>query len=333
VNKDYYRYLCCPKCEGDLDMHIAAEDDQGVKDGDLTCRDCGLVYPIVEYIPRFVPMDTYASSFGFEWQRFSKLRSDRYNKSTIIRDTILRRSGWDAEHLRGKLVLECGCGGGNDTEALLGMGANLVSIDLSSRSAEVTRQNNEGRGNLLVVQGDIAQLPIKKRAFDVVYCHRVIQHTPSPERSFRSMVQRAADDGEMFLHSYSTRLKSMLHYKYLLRPVTKRMDHDKVLRLLYRYGPSLYRLVGWVQSHHLKFLRRAIPFDNLDSYLAKHGAQLTDEEKFEFSLTNVFDALTPTYDIPASARTVGRWFGEAGFEAINVRRRKPVVVVASRRGM
>lgn len=145
------------------------------------------------------------------------------------------------------------------------------------------------------------------------------------------MVQRVADDGEMFLHSYSTRLRSMLHYKYLLRPVIKRMSHEKVLRMLYRYGPFLYRLVGWVQRNHLKFLRRVIPFDNLDGHLDKHGAQLSDQEKFEYSLTNVFDALTPEYDIPASARTVRKWFSEAGFGTINVRRKKPVVVVGSRR--
>ena len=330
MNREYYRYLCCPKCQADLDMHVRAEDARGIRDGDLTCRNCAVAYPIVGYIPRFTPMDTYASSFGFQWERFSRLRSDRYNKSSIVRNTILRRSGWDAEHLRGKLLLECGCGGGNDTEALLGLGANIVSIDFSSRSVDTARKNNLGHDNLLIIQADIAELPIKTRAFDVVYCHRVIQHTPDPERSFRSMVQRVADDGEMFLHSYSTRLKSMLHCKYLLRPVTRRMSHEKVLKLLYRYGPFLHRLVGWVQSHHLKFLRRAIPFDNLDSYLDKYGAQLTDEEKFEFSLMNVFDALTPAYDIPASARTVRKWFSEAGFRTINVRRKKPVVVVASR---
>jgi len=311
-------------------LEVRADDDQGIRAGELACRACEIIYPIVDYIPRFVPQENYASSFAFQWERFAKLRSDRYNKSAIIRGTILRRSGWSADRFKGKLLLECGCGGGNDTEALLDLGANVVAFDYSG-SVDVARRINLGRDNILIVQADIAKLPIRKRTFDIVYCHRVIQHTPNPERSFRSIVQRVADDGEMFLHSYSTRLSSMLHYKYVLRPITKRMSHEKVLRLLYRYGPFLYRLAGWVQDHHLKPLRRVIPFDNLDGHLAKGDAQLTDRERFEYSLANVFDALTPEYDIPSSAESVCRWFEQAGYRMIDVRRKKPVVVVGSRR--
>ena len=58
MNRDYYRYLCCPKCEGELDLEIIADDETGIEVGDLTCRDCRLVYPIIDYIPRFVPSES-----------------------------------------------------------------------------------------------------------------------------------------------------------------------------------------------------------------------------------------------------------------------------------
>jgi hypothetical protein len=42
----------------------------------------------------------------------------------LICNTILRRSGWEKEHFNGKLLLECGCCAGHDTEALLNMSAS-----------------------------------------------------------------------------------------------------------------------------------------------------------------------------------------------------------------
>jgi SAM-dependent methyltransferase len=226
--------------------------------------------------------------------------------------------------------LECGCGAGHDTEALLGLGAKVISFDLSN-SVDVAVENNGSSNEVLILQADIFKVPLQVDLFDVVYCHRVIQHTPQPESAFYSIARHARKGGDVFLHSYSTHWRSMVHWKYALRPITTRMSHERVFKLLTFFGPFLYRTLGVARKLGLKSLRRAIPFENSERKLNKHNAQLTDREKYEYSLTTVFDALTPKYDIPNSPKTITKWFQKAGCENIVVRKRRPVVVVGSRK--
>lgn len=85
--------MCCPECKSPLELTIRIENNYGIKSGNLGCKNCSLNYPIIKYIPRFVKPNNYSSSFGYEWLRYGKLRSDRYNNTSIIRKTILNRTG------------------------------------------------------------------------------------------------------------------------------------------------------------------------------------------------------------------------------------------------
>ena len=330
MNTEYYRYLCCPDCRADLDLSVTSRGPEGVKEGTLTCRSCAAQFPIVNHIPRFVPGNNYAKSFGFQWNRFHILRSAPQNRGPFMelaKETILRRSGWEESFYRDKMVLECGCGGGSETEALLAMGANVISFDYAN-SVDVALAMNAGHSNLLILQADIANLPLKRRSFDVVHCHRVLMHTPNPEASFRSIAKQTHSGGVLFAHAYSNRLKSLIYYKYLLRPFTKRMAPETLLGMLRKYGRPMYRMLGWLRRHNLGFLRRFIPFENVSRLGPKHGIQLTEQAWYELSLIVTFDALTPEYDKPQSWRVMKRWFETEGMEDITVRRKKPVVITA-----
>ena len=329
MRKDLFDYLCCPECRGELDLSVDNEDDYGIESGKLSCTKCDGVYPVINHIPRFVPADNYAAGFGYEWEKFGKVRFDSYNKTKIIHNTILRRTKWDEEFFKGKLLLECGCGAGNDTEALLDFGATVIALDYSC-SVDVSWEWNRDNENFLPIQADIFNIPVKEEAFDIVYCHRVIQHTPDPERGFYSIAKHVKPGGSVFLHSYSTRLKSMLHYKYAVRPFIRRIPHEKILDFLEQYGPFLYKMLGLAIRYRLKFFRKIIPFENNKLFLEKAGAQLTEREMFEYDLLNTFDALTPAYDIPKSASTVLKWFENAGLTDIQLNRKKPVMVVGKR---
>ena len=43
---------------------------------------CGDVYPITKGVPRFVPQDAYAQSFGYQWNWFRTVQLDSINKSS-----------------------------------------------------------------------------------------------------------------------------------------------------------------------------------------------------------------------------------------------------------
>ncbi|MFX1375570.1 MAG: methyltransferase domain-containing protein [Promethearchaeota archaeon] len=330
INKNYYEYFCCPKCKSSLKLTIESEDELGIKQGELNCKNCSKSFPILNYIPRFVEQENYALNFGLEWEKLRKLRSDKYNKTTNLRHTILNRTGWDKEYLKGKLLLECGCGAGHDTEILLDLGANIITFDYSN-SVLAAFLNNRNHSNLLIFQGDIYEIPLKDEIFDIVYCHRVIQHTPDPEQAFYSIIRYLKKGGEIFLHSYALNSWNLFHYHYILRLITKRVNFLITYKILTVTGPFLYRIVGLVQKikkyNTLKvFLMRIIPFDNLDYALV--DSRLTKKEKYYFSLFHVFDRLTPKYDIPNSPKTVLKWFLNKKLKKIDIRGVNPVILKA-----
>src|SRR5579872_1263793 len=63
------KYLECPNCRGALSLAGCPENGNEVheiEEGALNCNRCAAVFPVVRSLPRFVPSDNYASSFGFQ---------------------------------------------------------------------------------------------------------------------------------------------------------------------------------------------------------------------------------------------------------------------------
>jgi 2-polyprenyl-3-methyl-5-hydroxy-6-metoxy-1,4-benzoquinol methylase len=333
VRRKFLDLLACPECGSDVDVAEARVEEEGgdLVEGELACSGCGRRYPVRGRVPVFVDESQYADSFGWQWLRWAKLQRDSYNGTNIVRNTILKRSGWSPEHLAGKRLVECGCGSGSETEVLAGLADTVVAFDLSEGvfafDEELLR-----RENVLVMRADILHIPLKRERFDVVYCHRVIMHTPDPAASFASMAPLAAPGGEFFLHSYSTHWKSLANYKYLWRPLTKHLPHTAVYRILRVVGWPLYLLHGVL--NRLAFLRRLnrvlIPFEYHSRNLYKAGTTLTFRERYEYSFLITFDALTPTFDNPSSAETLRGWFEDAGFDDVEVRFHNPVIVLGHR---
>jgi ubiquinone/menaquinone biosynthesis C-methylase UbiE/uncharacterized protein YbaR (Trm112 family) len=323
VQERFVALLACPACRGAL----------AVAEASLACRGCSARYPIRDGIPRFVTADAGETSFARQWREFHRLQRDSYSGTTQVRDLILARTRWSPDHLRGKVVVECGCGSGNDTEVLadlVGPDGMLISFDYSSAVDHVP-PDVRARPQLQLLQADIMRIPLAPEAFDVVYCHRVIQHTPDPARAFVQMASCVAPGGEFFLHCYDTHPRSRFQAKYLYRPITKRLPYEVTHKLVTLAGPVMIPLVKRLQKlGPLGYLPRAfIPFVNLDRVIDP-DSRLTREERYQYSVLVTIDALTPAYDLPQSPRTLHRWFTAHGFERIELLGRNPVLMKGHR---
>src|SRR5512147_1581240 len=132
MKEDLLHILGCPFWKGDLDLQDAVAKGMEIAEGTLHCRTCSLVYPIIRCIPRFVPPENYASSFGFQWNRFRRTQLDSHTGKPIARERFLLRTGYQPTDLEGKRVLDVGCGAGRYAEVALSSGARLVALDYSS---------------------------------------------------------------------------------------------------------------------------------------------------------------------------------------------------------
>ncbi len=255
---------------------------------------------VVGGIPRFSPDVSYSSgNFSLLREKHATLQLDSVNGTEDRRNTILRRTNWPANFFEGKTVLECGCGAGADTEVLLSLGANVISVDLAGVDVAAKNVNHP---RVQFVQADITSLPFKKECFDVVFCHRVLQHTPDPEETVKSILKHLRPGGAVFIHSYAKTFFQMFRWKYFLRPLTKRMDSDSLYRLIGLYAKPAFHFTNLLNKN--LFTRYiawvGVPFLNyrhIDKFSGK-----SDQYIIEYGIHDTFDALSPKYDRPISPR-------------------------------
>ncbi|RZL40985.1 MAG: class I SAM-dependent methyltransferase, partial [Pedobacter sp.] len=86
---------------------------------------------------------------------------------------------------------------------------------------------------LKIFQASIYELPFEKESFDKVFCFGVLQHTPDFNKSVQCLIEMVKPGGELVVDFYPIKgWWTKIHAKYFLRPITKRMDQKKLLKLI-----------------------------------------------------------------------------------------------------
>jgi SAM-dependent methyltransferase len=196
----------------------------------LGCRS-GCRIPVVRGIPRFVGSAGYAAGFGEQWKRFRRTQLDSFTGTTISLDRLTRCLGGSLARLRGRSVLEVGCGAGRFTELLLEAGARVFASDLST-AVEANYDNCRGADGYFVCQADLRQLPARPGAFDFVICLGVVQHTPDPEQTIAALAAFVRDGGTLVIDHYRYDAADMTPVRRRLRSFLIRRNPRLALPLV-----------------------------------------------------------------------------------------------------
>lgn len=306
--------LRCPKTGQRLSLENGGNGVQEIEEGWLISEDGRERYPVLKDIPRFVPQSNYADNFGMQWNHFRQTQLDSHSGHPISTERFWLATGWKPEQLKDQWVLDAGCGAGRFAEVALLAGAKVVALDYSS-AVDACATNLKHDPNLHVVQGDIYALPFALESFPFVYSLGVLQHTPDVANAFASLPPMVKGGGRLCTDFYWKRIRTMLHAKYLFRPLTKRMDQGKLFQLLQRWVPTLLSTSQALGRVPLigRGLKRIVP---VADYTGRFP--LSEQQLKEWALLDTFDMLAPTYDNPQSAATVRRWFEQAGLVEIEV---------------
>ena len=286
---DFITYLDDPKASFDASRAML-----NFKGGEVEVRNG---------IPRFTPDMSYSvGNFSKLREQHATLQLDSRNGTNERERTILERTGWSPEFFKDKTILECGCGAGPDTEILRKFGARVMAVDIAG--LDIAKDNLGDDNTVNFVQASIMDLPFKKKSFDIVWCHRVIQHTPDPLATLDHILQFVKNDGAVFVHSYARTAVQMLRWKYALRPMTKRMNPEKLYKVIEAYGPTAYKMTNAIHKlpggKYFNFF--FVPFLNYRH--AKRFDGMSDEQMLEYGIHDTFDALSPAYDQPLGASTL-----------------------------
>lgn len=183
--------LVCPECRSGL----------GWRAEEARCTGCGATYEIVEGIPVLRPADkdgpnaqkNFQASFfdeadpefevtrphGTPWL-YRRLLAEKFQRS-------LDALPLPTEALTAVTI--CG-GSGMDAEFLAGVGASVISTDISLGAARRVRQRAERYGvDLFPVVADAEALPLRDRSVDLLYVHDGLHHLDSPQAGIREMLR------------------------------------------------------------------------------------------------------------------------------------------------
>jgi len=306
----------------------------------LSCPE-GCCFPVVQGIPRFVPSEGYAAAFGLQWNTYGRTQLDSYTGTTLSQDRLTRSLGGSLEVVKGQDVLEVGCGAGRFTEVLLVAGARVFACDLSE--AVVANQENCGRWpGHFVCQADVLQIPAATESFPIVICLGMIQHTPDPEATIRTLAGYVAPGGLLVIDHYTWKqsllwkIARWLHPATLLRLVLSRLPArvslratDGLARLLLPVHKRLWRR-GPVVDRLRHVVNRLSPLADYYDRYPELGSRLLEE----WAYLDTHDRLTDRYKRLRSLEQIRSCLSSCGLadiqaayagNGVEARGRKPAV--------
>jgi SAM-dependent methyltransferase len=270
-----------------------------------------LVAPRVRGVMRFVDSDSYAQSFGREWNWFSQTQLDRPAENQVeSRETFAAKTGLTPQDLEGKTVLDVGCGMGRFAEVASSYGANVVGVDLSS-AVDAAYGNLGERPNTAFLQTDVFELPLREESFDLIYSIGVLHHTPDTRAAFLRLPRLLKPGGRIVIWVYTSERRVGYAASDLLRNLTTKMDDERLLKLCRGAAPlgALYR------TRFGRYLSPLLP--------------VSHHPDPEWRVLDTFDWYAPKYQWKHDWPEVEGWFREAELE--DVARHGVPVAVSGRR--
>ena len=301
--------LACPKCHGELSCEATERGEDGeIETGRLECQQCARSFPIKSGIPRFVEIDNYANSFGYQWNRFRLEQIDSNNGTQLSTNRFYGETDWTKEWLKGKWVLEAGCGAGRFMDVASGADCEVVGLDISE-AVDAAKANLAGRKNVHFVQASIYELPFRSALFDGCYCIGVVQHTPDPQKTMQTLPRILRPGGRIAITAYERKPWTRLYGKYWLRPLTKRLDKQTLLAGIKGAMPVLFPLTNVLFRVPLagRLFMFMIPVANYTGERA-----LTRRQRYDWAILDTFDMLSPQYDQPRTQEEVESALAAAG---------------------
>ena len=181
-------------------------------------------------------MNTSANVDPEELDKFGEVAHRWWDPNSEFRplhDINPARLAWidrNAE-LKGKNVIDVGCGGGLLSEGMAAAGALVTGIDLSDKALGIARLHLYESGQvvdyrLISAEAMATEAPA---GFDVVTCLEMLEHVPDPASTVAACASLVKPGGQVFLSTINRNAKAylvaVLGAEYLLR-LLPRGTHD-----------------------------------------------------------------------------------------------------------
>jgi SAM-dependent methyltransferase len=283
----------------------------------MSCKSCNAVYPIVRGIPRFVSGQISSAEnlrtgerFAESWGEFSRI-DPRYWEQFF--DWI---APVNPDYVKGKTVLEAGCGKGRHAKIMSEASADQVfCVDIGD-AVEVAYRNAGTLPGVNIVQADIMALPFKP-VFDYAFSVGVLHHMESPASGFSSMVSKLKPQGSASVWVYGK--ENNWWIVNLVNPIRTTITS--------RLPKSMVKAISWILAFPVlwaaKFLAFWAELQKKASWLPDFFYQdyLSYIARFDYTevFNIVFDHLIAPVAYYLPKAEVEKWYRGAGFSSFKLR--------------
>jgi uncharacterized protein YbaR (Trm112 family)/SAM-dependent methyltransferase len=318
-----------------LEPEPGANGDE-ITTGFLNCGDCGDWFPIVRGIPRMLPdslREHWSSlqshipqpapesltqliasvnsarpvsydqptreNFSYEWDNH-ELGGKTWGMelSDRVQWFFLDPLRIPPEELRGKVMLDAGCGNGSQSVAYTAHGLEVIAVDLSSglEHGYAYRRLHAGADPAKVhfVQGNLQRPPLAPASLDIIHSAGVLHHTPDTLQTFRALRPLLKPGGIFYVWLYK--------YEKWVTPVV-----NSIRVVSTRIPPSVFARVSQLMA--IPF----IAFCNAVNGLGIRSYPRQTRREAALALMDIFGAPYAYYH---SFEEVAEWYKAAGFTEI-----------------
>lgn len=184
--------------------------------------------------------------------------------------------------LKGKTVLDVGCGIGLYSSIFYSEGFKVKGIDISEKSIEIAKKIP------LLIDFEVADLNnYHDDKYDIVFCWDVLHHTFDAEVGFKRLVDFVNLNGYLIISIFNNRLINERFARWLVK----------------RFGDNIESKLKFVKKHK-KLLLFLV-------YLWKYKQHLNMND------TTLIDLFCHEHAVYFSPNKVKGWYKEAGFKILN----------------
>jgi ubiquinone/menaquinone biosynthesis C-methylase UbiE len=160
--------------------------------------------------------------------------------------------------------------------------------------------------NVLLVQGDILDIPFQPESFDYVYCNGVIHHTRDVRGAFAKLAAIVKKGGGLDIWLYPKKSWLWENGMGFARAITTRLPPVVLKPLCYLAYPLLYFVPAWSGT-------------SPKTHTVRQCAQV------------IYDWLSPKYQSHHTFEEVKQWYEQEGFERIGENTQIPLSVYGMKR--
>ena len=208
-------YLCCPSCNGSLELDIQEEAENGVSSGTLDCVNCGQQYVISDGFPDLIFPKTLETS-DMNAQKFYDVRSKRYDlrlrlsnirwgryEYIFMEKQVMKRLVKLLELRKNASVLDTGTGTGRYLPLIadhISTGGKLHGSDISPRMLEIAENKMKEKGiQAELLLANASYLPYRTSSFDAVFHNGGLNTFAKKKRAVEEMNRVAKPGGKIVI--------------------------------------------------------------------------------------------------------------------------------------